>query len=53
MKYIVITYQATGNCWMNYFKEFDSQEDAVQYADEKGGAVIQTDFFYKSESFSS
>jgi hypothetical protein len=51
MKYIVITYQATGNCWMNNYKEFDNKEDAIKFADENVGFVIETEFFYKSSNF--
>jgi hypothetical protein len=47
-KYIVLTWSATGNCWVTYVKDFDSKEKAVEYADANQGIVIKTDFFYKA-----
>ena len=47
MKYIVLTLQPTGNCWMTYTKVFDDKCEAINYANEKDGEVIETGFYYK------
>ena len=47
MKYIVLTLQPTGNCWMTYTKVFDDKYEAIKYANENGGEVIETSFYYK------
>ncbi len=46
-KYVVITYCATGNCWMNYFYCFDTQEEAIEYSRGKEGVIIKTGFFHQ------
>ena len=48
MKYIVLTWQTTGNCWMTNTNVFDNKEDAIKYADERAGEVIETGFYYKA-----
>ena len=47
MKYIVLRYQPTGSCWMTYTKVFDDKYEAIKYANEKDGEVIETGFYYK------
>ena len=47
MKYIVSTSQPTGSSWITLTKVFDDKYEAMKYADEKEGEVIETGFYYK------
>jgi len=45
MHYIVITWQATWSCRCTYTKNFDDNlEDARNFAKERHGVIIRTDF---------
>ena len=47
MKYIVLTLQPTGSCWITLTKVFDDKHEAIKYADKNEGEVIETGFYYK------
>jgi len=48
LKYIALTHEATGYCWMTEIKIFDNKEEALAHVIEKGqGVVFESNYVYK------